>query len=361
MRFRDIIGQRQVTALLSRAVAHGTLPPSLLFTGPSGVGKASTAGALAQVLNCEQPAGAEGSGAIDSCGECAACRRLARAVDAFREGADRQAIDCLLWLAPDEKGSIKIDPVRDALGRAAYRPFDGRERVIVIDGAEALEVAAQQALLKMLEEPPAATRFTLVTAQPDVLLPTIRSRCPQLRFGPLAPAGIATALIERHGWAPAEAQAAAAGSDGSYARALRQRDGASTRARDIAAGVLEHVAGSRGPLGRLEAAPALVARDEGTGRKGDAGRSRSGTVTRMEMSARLDAMGALLRDIGILTSRADRRRLANADLSSWLDGMAPAFAGDRLTRAFAAVDRARLALERNAGQKVVADWLVLNL
>lgn len=363
MPFSDIIGHRPLTALLARAVSRGTLPPSLLFTGPAGVGKATTAIALAQVLNCErQQQALPGSGAadVDACGDCASCRRLARAADGYRESRDRQAIDCLQWLAPDEKQSIKIDPVREVLARAGYRPFDGRERLIVVDEAEALEVAAQQSLLKMLEEPPPATRFVLVTAQPDVLLATIRSRCPQLRFGPIAPVEIAAALVERHGWTGADAQAAAAMCDGSFGRALGQRDAMSTRARDVAAGVLGHVAGSRTPLDRLAAAPALCARDEAPSRKGE-GKSRGGTVTRAEMSARLDAMGALLRDIGVLTSRADRRRLANADLSSWLDGVAPAFTGDRLTRAFAAVDRARTAIDRNASQKIVADWLVLNL
>lgn len=114
MAFRDIIGHQQLTTLLARAVGRGTLPPSLLFTGPVGVGKATTAVALAQALNCERrPDTASESVASapwDACGACASCRRLERAGAAFRDDGPRSAIDCLQWLSPDEKGSSESTP-----------------------------------------------------------------------------------------------------------------------------------------------------------------------------------------------------------------------------------------------------------
>jgi DNA polymerase-3 subunit delta' len=349
--------------MLKRSVARGTLPPSLIFSGPPGVGKATTALALAEALNCERlaagPAAGETSAAWDACGECASCRRLGRAGLAFRTGRERPAIDCLQWLGPDDKGSIKIDPVRAVLGRAGFRPLDGRARVVIIDEAHELEVPAQQALLKMLEEPPSATRFVLVTPQPDRLVATIRSRCPQIRFGPLSRDEICQILVGRHGWSVAEAEAGAAWADGGLGEALGRGDSPLRQARAVAAEVLEEVTGSRRPADRLSAAQTLVARLE-SGRD-KAAKGRGGTASREEVSRRLDALSLLLRDIGVLTTRADRRCLVNADLVPRLDAMAPAFAGDRLTRAFAAVDRARGALERNASQKVVGDWLVLNL
>jgi DNA polymerase-3 subunit delta' len=375
MPFRDVVGHRRVIDLMARAAARGTLPPSLILGGPAQVGKATIALALAQLLNCERVP--EGKPLVssptpsDACGECASCRRIARAGAAFRGGTERPAVDCLQWLEPDDKSSIKIDAVRQVLGgrlqngswvegRVGYRPFDGRRRMVVINDAHTLEVPAQQALLKMLEEPPSATCFVLITAQPDALLATIRSRCPQLRFGLLSADEIARALVERHEWSPAEAQTAASLAGGRLGWALTERDSALRTARDVAAEVLEQVAGSRGALERLEAAQALLSGKPATGKPGS-GPSRSGTPTRQELSARLEAMTALLRDISILTTRADRRCLAKVDLSAQLDGLAPAFAGDRLPRAFSVVDQARMAIERNASQKVVADWLVLNL
>jgi DNA polymerase-3 subunit delta' len=370
MPFRDIIGHDRLIRLLLRAVARDSLPPSLTFSGPPGIGKATTAIALCQRVNCERVAAADRGGEEggaragappldDACGDCAACRRVARAATAFSAG-ERPAVDCLQWLEPDDRHSIKIDPVREVLRRAGYRPFDGRQRVAIINDADALEVEAQQALLKMLEEPPPATRFVLVTPQPDALLPTIRSRCPQLRFAPIPAAAIAAALVVRYGWAPEQAQAAAAVADGRLGRALRAEQAPWRHTRDLAAEVLRSVAGSRRPADRLDAAQVLVAPEPGR-TKAEGGRGKSAAVSRRDLSARLDAMSALLRDIGVVTARADRHRLANADLSAQLEELALSFHGDRLIRAFSTVDQARAALDYNASQKVVADWLVLHL
>src|SRR5437867_10054013 len=135
MPFASIAGHRALLELLARAAANGTLPPSLVFAGPAGVGKRRAALALAQALNCERPQ--PFGGGTGACGACAACRRIARGVHA----------DVLL-IEPGESGSIKLDAVRDAIDRAAYRPFEGRRRVVIIDEADALIGEAQNALLK---------------------------------------------------------------------------------------------------------------------------------------------------------------------------------------------------------------------
>ena len=177
MPFRDLRGHRRPLALLARAAARGSVPPALLFTGPVGVGKRLAALALAQALNCPDRAG------DDACGACATCRRIARGVhpDVFT-------------LAPDEAGSIRVDAVRDAVARCRFRPFEGRARVTIVDDADALVEQAQDALLRILEEPPPSAVFVLVTAAPDALLPTVRSRCHRLRFGRLADAETAAVL-----------------------------------------------------------------------------------------------------------------------------------------------------------------------
>jgi DNA polymerase-3 subunit delta' len=173
MPFRDVVGHVRLIDLLSRSVAGATLPPSLLFAGPAGVGKHLTALAVAQALNCINPtkgSGLRAQGTIDACGVCPACTRIARGVHPD-----------VLFVSPGESGAIKIDQVRDVVDRAQYRPFEGRRRVVIIDEADALVTAAQNALLKTLEEPTPSSVFILVTARPDMLLPTVLSRCPQLR------------------------------------------------------------------------------------------------------------------------------------------------------------------------------------
>ena len=332
MPFRDVLGHGRLTSLLARSIGGGTLPPSLLFTGPSGVGKRKTAVALAQVLNCLTPAGG------DACGRCAACTRIARGVHPD-----------VLVIEPGDTGLIRIDPIRDAIDRAGYRPFEGRRRVVIIDEADALLPQAQNALLKTLEEPPPSSVFVLVTARPDVLLPTVRSRCPQLRFRPLDEDDIAAALIAR-GHGEAEARAVAAGAEGSLGRALEASAGDLVAARDVAERVLAQAAHERVPGRRIDAAKDLLAKT-GSG----------GATDRAQLASHLRAMASLVRDAAVIAVRADDRAIANRDVRPALERLAPAYKGERGVRAFAAIDRALVALDRNAGVKIVADWLVLQL
>ena len=332
MPFRDLAGHRRLLELTARAAARGTLPPSLIFAGPDGVGKRRAAVALAQVFNCAAPIETP---APDACGVCAACRRIERGVHAD-----------VMVIEPGESGSIKVDQARDAIERSAYRPFEGRRRVVVIDDADAMEPSAQNALLKTLEEPPNASTFVLVTCRPDMLLPTVRSRCQRLRFGRLSPGDVAAVLMAHHGFAEHEAHAAALLADGSIGRALEADTDAYAGARDAAAAMLTAVSGARDPRQRLAAAKALGGGDK---------------VDRDELGRRLQLVSSMLRDLGVLLSRADERTLANADLKPALQRLAGAFDSDRAVRAFSAVDRALAALDRNASPKIVADWLAFQI
>jgi DNA polymerase-3 subunit delta' len=296
MPFRDIPGHRRLLDLLARSIERRTLPPSLIFEGPAGAGKRATAVAVAQALNCMQ------SGP-DACGECAACRKIVRGVHPD-----------VLIVAPGDSGSIKIEQVRDIADRANYRPFEGRRRVVIIDDADALVAAAQNALLKTLEEPPATSVFILVTSRPDVLLPTVRSRCIRLRF-----AAGATDTIDQE-------------------------------ARDDAERVLSATARSGDAGRRLETAKEL----QPPGNMVPA-------EQRQYLASRLRAMSSLLRDVEVLATRADERVLANTEVRPALERLAPAYAGERGVRAFTAIDEALMALDRNVGVKVVADWVVLQL
>jgi hypothetical protein len=168
-----------------------------------------------------------------------------------------------------------------------------------------------------------------------------------MRFGRLAPADVAAVLMRDHEYAEADAHAAAALSDGSVGAALEGGTEAFVEARRAAAAMLQTVAPGADPRRRLEGAKALA----GAGR--DIGRD--------ELARRLHAVSSMLRDIGILLSRADERRLANADLSAQLKGLLRSFDGERALRAFSAVDRALDALDRNASPKIVADWLAFQI
>jgi DNA polymerase III subunit delta' len=338
MPFRDIVGHRPLLRLLARSIRRGTLPPSLIFSGPEGVGKRLTALATAQALNCLSPDSGTGEGfEFDACGTCAACRRIARGVHPD-----------VSVLVPGETGSIKIEQVREAIEQAAYRPFEGKRRVVVIDEADALVPQAQNALLKTLEEPGPASVFILLSARSDALLATVRSRCSRMRFGRLAESEVAS-LLARAGCSEREARAVASLGDGSIGRALSARAEEFTEARASAERLLGQLASRPDPRVRIDRAKDLIK----TGTRG--------TSDREYLAARLQALASLLRDLGMLATGADTRMLANLDLKPALDALARSFGLERVSRGFAAVTRAEAALDRNVGAKIVADWLVLQL
>jgi DNA polymerase-3 subunit delta' len=337
MPLRDIAGHRRLIDLLARAVSRGTLPPTLLFAGPSGVGKWHVARALAQAVNCLSPVPlVEGGPAVDACGACRSCDRIARDVH----------VD-VITLAPDDTGVIKIDPVREVLDRCGYRPFEGTRRFVIVRDADVLRVEAQNSLLKSLEEPPAATVFILVSAVPGALLPTVRSRCMRLQFARLTEEDVIAVLTGDHEWSEGEARAAAALADGSPGQALAQQSADLAEARELAHQLLAQSAGQADVGQRLTVARALV------GTKPER--------TRDELAVVLRVAASMLRDLEVLNAQADPRVLANADLRHHLDRLTRAYAGDRARRAFTAVDRALLALNRNASTKVVAEWLATQI
>lgn len=338
-RLRHIVGHARIVNLLSGAIARETLPPTLLFTGPTGIGKWQTAGAIAAALNCLAPVRSpDTEPSFDACGSCRSCDRTARGVH----------VD-VVSLEPDDLASIKIGVVREMLERTAYRPFEGRRRAVLIREAETLEPSAQNALLKALEEPPPGTTFVLTSAAPGVLLTTVRSRCMRLAFGALSPPEIAAILVSRHGVPDEEARTAAAVAGGSASHALALRSTDLALVRDTALIMLQQVAANNAAAARLQTAATLV--------NTPAKKER----TREEMALILRQLASMLRDLEVLNARADPSTLANVGLREELERVRARFQGARARDAFLAVDQALVALERNAGTKLVAEWVSLQL
>jgi len=338
MAFRDVVGHRRLVSLLAQAIARDSLTPSLILSGPDGVGKRLIAVSIAQELNCvdRQSTMDDGPSTIQACGKCAACRRIARGTHPD-----------VMTIEPGETGSIKIEQVRAAIDRSVFRPFEGRRRVTIVEQADALVPAAQNALLKTLEEPLPASVFVLVTSRPDMLVPTVRSRCAHLRLGRLQVSEVATVLERFHDYSHADALTAAAASDGSVRRALDLEADAFAEARGDAEDLLQ--AAQRDPRTRLERAKDLL---KGGG---------TASSEREHLAARLMAMTALIRDAGLIASGGDARLLANLDRRPVVDTLARTLGKDRIDRIFTAVAQAEDALERNVGPKVIADWLAMHV
>ncbi len=161
--------QRHQWSLLSGAWRQGRFPHALMLSGMSGMGKGRFASALAQALLCRYRDSEE-----FACGRCTACRQ-------FESGVHPD----FLRVVPEQEGKpIKVDRVRGVGEFLTLKSYDEGGRVVLLAPAEAMNSAAANSLLKILEEPVLGTVLILVTSRPGMLLATIRSRCQQIGFPP---------------------------------------------------------------------------------------------------------------------------------------------------------------------------------
>ncbi|HUS14380.1 MAG TPA: DNA polymerase III subunit delta' C-terminal domain-containing protein [Chloroflexia bacterium] len=189
-----VIGQPAAVALLQQAATTGHPAHAYLLAGPPQVGKATLARVFAQALLCQgDPAALDGP-AVVPCGRCAACRRIARGTypDVDWYSLARQAAE------PEQQGRVNKDlsiaTIRAILNSLSLRPYEGRWRVVVLEDADALSLAAANALLKTLEEPPPYAVLVLLAADPGSLPQTIVSRVQLVPLRPAGRAAVAEAL-----------------------------------------------------------------------------------------------------------------------------------------------------------------------
>jgi DNA polymerase III subunit delta' len=220
MRWEDVKGQDRAVRLLRGALERGHAHHAYLLAGPEGVGKEILARTFAQAANCELE-----DISARPCGQCASCRGIERGnfPDVNLLMPQTEMIARGLISRSDVEGApskeIRVDDVRALARRLSFAALRGRRKVAIVTPADALNERAQNTLLKTLEEPPPATTFLLVSANPDALLPTIRSRCVRVQLGPV-PEEALIARLRGEGTGEEEARERAARAQGSFARAL---------------------------------------------------------------------------------------------------------------------------------------------
>src|SRR5262247_1462195 len=187
MSFAKLVGNQRNKEILQRLLKNGRVNSTLIFAGPDGVGKRQFALSFAKAVNCQKaPAGAYAPAAMDSCDECPVCRRI-----------NASGYGDVTVVRPDGQ-FIKIAQTREMAEEVYFRPREGRQRFFIIDEADRLREEAANSLLKTLEEPPSTSTIILVTARPDALLPTIRSRAQRLNFVALSVAEMEKYLAENY-------------------------------------------------------------------------------------------------------------------------------------------------------------------
>jgi DNA polymerase III subunit delta' len=371
---RDAEEQPAAVRALREALRADEVAHAWLVVGPPGVGQADLARSLSMALNCEQVTAPD-----DACGACATCERIAR---------DR---DELLQVFEPEGAAYVVDTVRDEWVATATRSLtSGRRRVLRITAADRANVAAQNAFLKLLEEPPPSVVWVLEAEEESALLDTILSRCRRLA---VVPWGV-DALRRRArdaGVADARLEAVARAALGSPSRLADLADPDVAAARDRHLGLVDALAvggpglvvptakalvawakGRVGPLKqRHEEELAALERDLGvdeSGRGWPPG-MRARVLKRQERLQRyeqrraldlaLDDVGSYLRDLLAVQAAASDDVLVNLDHREALQRDAQRLLAADVVRALAAVVRCRDALDRNGNPELQLERLLM--
>ena len=319
MAWNEIRGQELVKRIWQRHLADGRVPNAYLLVGPDGVGKRRLALEMAKALNCA----AEGS---RPCDHCACCTQIGRGVHP----------DVQHLVPSGASDAIRIDEVRQLLGRLALRPFSARVQVAVIEHVERFTEEAANSLLKVLEEPSARAHFLLTTSMVRDCLPTVVSRCQLLRCHPLSVGLMAQMLIETHGTNPQTAEIIARLSGGSAARATELAAQWSAYQQTLA-----RVA--KGTLAAWTEQPL--------------------PETRQELTQLLDGMVAWLRDLAMAAS-GDRRWIAHTTQDALVQRQASGLDVDRCVETAFELMALRESLEQFVSPRLVAalareKWLSL--
>ncbi len=321
MTFEAIIGQRRAVSVLTRMLERDRLPHALLFSGIDGIGKQTTAKAVAMVLNCLKPQGSS------ACHRCPSCRRLL-------SGNHPD----LIIVKPD-KTFIKIDQVRSLRKRLMFAPIEGGRRLIIVNDSHAMNPEASNAMLKMLEEPPGNTHIVLTVAQTSDLLPTILSRCQHVPFRPLPAPLISEVLKERKGLDEDTATAMAILAKGSLGKALSAEKGAWL---DWRRGLLENVGSlPEVSMHKLFGFAEALAHDKD------------------RLQDALDMIAVWFRDL--LVCKCHPEKILNRDYSDEIARISSAFSVHDLLEKVGAVFAAQRAIARNANRQLALEVMMLRL
>jgi DNA polymerase III subunit delta' len=339
----QLIGNERVKSLLRKILEAQRLPGAMLFTGEDGIGKKLFALEIAKALNCRTPQGVEG------CGRCPSCVRIAKFN--YPQSADSDDWKGIIWTDHPDVGMVvapkrvlQVDQMRLIEREANYRPYEGKARVFLIEDAHKLNEQSENALLKVLEEPPHTSHIVLLTSRPGMLLPTIHSRCQMIRFSPVLPPEIETYLLQNKLASAGEARIRARVARGSLGRAIDSEFDEYLEMRKAMLRILQALALNDDRIQLLRSAEEF-----------------NDARHKDEYESRLDILEALIRDAWMLALHAPEEGVINEDLLPELRKISQRLDSRRPAGWISQVEEMREQLIVNINRKAATDSLLLTM
>jgi DNA polymerase-3 subunit delta' len=357
----EIVGQEYAVQILRNSITEQRASGSYLLLGPAHVGKTTAATEFARALLCDNPT--EGP---DSCGECASCRMVDSNTHPDMRSV-RPAGPSHILRIPQiwPRDGIKEFPAHAALLRdLQFGPVRGKHRVFIIEEADSFHEDTANSMLKVLEEPPPYVTFVLTALGQSSVLPTILSRCQQIRFQSVHASEIESLILKRGLTTPEKAHYAASMAQGEVGTALAMAaDFHVLAARDAVNEIASNLSENTQLIYALKLAEDLRKSSvklqvQPSESKGDASESSS---SRLSGVAALEMLAFWYRDLIACASGSAPEAIVNSDQLDRLNEIASKRAPGELMRCLETVLAIRDAVERNANVQLAFEAMALRL
>ena len=325
MGFEEILGNEMVKDHFKKAIQNHKISHAYILTGEAGMGRKSIANAFAMTLLCEK-------GGSEPCMMCHSCKQV-------MSGNHPD----LIYVTHEKPGSIGVDDVREQINDTIMiRPYSSYYKIYIVDEAEKMTVQAQNALLKTIEEPPSYAVILLITTNQEAFLPTILSRCIQLKLKPLKDFTVKSYLTEHLHVPDKEAEICAAFARGNLGKAIHLSS--SDEFKELYQKVMSVIKS----VGDMDITMLLDCIREIKDQK-------------FEMNDMLDLMQLWFRDVLMFKVTKDMNLLIFRDEYKAINEMGQKYDYAGLEEILNAVDLARTRLEANVNMELAMELLLLTI